>query len=77
MNEPQSLDNWIFNYESAQKHKHQLFLKALKHEFIERTTQQRRDRDDRVNQINTTSTEGMERTAKVRRGRPTAQHQGI
>ncbi len=46
----QSFNNWLYNYESAQKHKHANFLKELKHEFTQRTRQQRRDRLDQINQ---------------------------
>jgi len=48
MNDCQPLDNWIANYEADQRQKQQNFLRAVKYEFIERTTQQRRDR---LNQI--------------------------
>ena len=48
MNDCLPLDNWIANYEADQRQKHQKFLRAVKYEFIERTTQQRRDR---LNQI--------------------------
>jgi len=44
MNDCQPLDNWIANYEADQRQKQQNFLRAVKYEFIERTTQQRRDR---------------------------------
>jgi len=71
MDEAQSLDNWIVNYEASQRHKHQLFLKALKHEFTQRTTQQRRDR---LNQINQGQIQGLQLQTSSRRGRTTAAH---
>jgi len=46
----EDLDNWIVNYEASQRQKHSQFLKEIKHEFIERTKQQRRDRLDLINQ---------------------------
>lgn len=48
MNDCQATDNWIANYEAEPRQKQQQFLRAVKYEFIERTTQQRRDR---LNQI--------------------------
>jgi hypothetical protein len=44
----QATDNWIANYQAEQRQKQQQFLRAVKHEFLERTAQQRRDR---LNQI--------------------------
>ena len=48
MNDCQASDEWIANYQTEQRQKQQKFLRAVKYEFIERTTQQRRDR---LNQI--------------------------
>ena len=73
MDEAQSLDNWIVNYEASQRQKHSQFLKEIKHEFIERTKQQRRDR---LNQVNTLSTKRVERSTKVRKRVATTQPQG-
>jgi len=73
MNEAQSFDNWIFNYESGQRHKHSQLLKEIKHEFSQRTKQQRRDRLDKDD---TLSTKRVERSTKVRRRVATTQPQG-
>jgi len=73
MDEDQSLDNWIFNHESAQRKKHSQFLKDLKHEFTQRTIQQRRDRLDLIDQGEVPR---VERSTKVRRRVATTKHQG-
>ena len=73
MDEAQSLDNWIVNYESGQRHKHSQFLGNLKHEFIERTTQQNRDR---LNENNPLSAKRVERFTRVKRRIATTKHQG-
>jgi putative component of toxin-antitoxin plasmid stabilization module len=73
MNDSQSFDNWITNYEASQRHKHQLFLKALKNEFSKITQQQRRDR---LNQVNEGQVQGLQLQTSFRRGRPAASHQG-
>jgi len=73
MDEDQSLDNWIFNYESGQRHKHSQFLGTLKHEFIERT---RQERIDRLNKDDTLSAKRVERSTKVRKRVATTQPQG-
>jgi len=44
------LDNWIFNYEASQRQKYAKFLQDIKHEFIQRTSQQHSDRLDSINQ---------------------------
>lgn len=67
------LDNWITNYESVQRQKHAQFLKALKHEFILRTRQQRRDR---LNQIDQTQVQGLLLKTSSGRGRTAAADQG-
>jgi len=67
------LDDWITNYESAQRTKHSKLLKEIKHEFTQRTKQQRRDRLDKDD---TLSTKRVERSTKVRRRVATTQHQG-
>ena len=72
MNDSQSFDNWIFNYESAQRQKHAQFLKALKHEFVQRTRQQRRDR---LNQINPQQVQGLSVQTSLGRHRTAAAHQ--
>jgi len=73
MNEAQSFDNWIVNYESGQRHKHSKLLKEIKREFTQRTKQQRRDR---LNQINEGQVQGLQLQTSSRRGRPAAAHQG-
>jgi len=72
MDEAQSLDNWIVNYEASQRHKHQLFLKALKNEFSKITQQQRRDRPHQINQA---QVQELQLKTSSRRGRPAAAHQ--
>jgi len=69
MDEAQSLDNWIVNYEASQRHKHQLFLKALKNEFSKITQQQRRDRLDLIDQG---QIQGLQLKTSSRRGRTAA-----
>ncbi len=64
MNDCLPLDNWIANYEADQKHKQQQFLRAIKYEFMERTTQQRRDR---LNQIAASQPAPIEHSASPRR----------
>jgi len=44
------LDNWIFNYEASQRQKYAKFLQDIKHEFIQRTSQQHSDRLDSFSQ---------------------------
>ena len=73
MDEAQSLDNWIVNYESGQRHKHSQFLGNLKHEFIERTRQQNRDRLDLIDQGEVPRLGSF---TKVRRRIATTSHQG-
>jgi len=72
MDEDQSLDNWIVNYESGQRHKHSQFLGTLKHEFIERTRQRRRDR---ANENNQAQIQGLQLQTSSRRGRTSTAHQ--
>jgi len=50
MNEAQSLDEFIATYELLQRQKQAHFLQDLKYEFANRTSQQRRDRLDSINQ---------------------------
>jgi hypothetical protein len=64
MNDCQPLDNWIANYEADQRQKQQNFLRAVKYEFIERTTQQRRDR---LNQTEASQRITPEHSASPRR----------
>jgi len=64
MNDCQPLDNWIANYEADQRQKQQNFLRAVKYEFIERTTQQHRDR---LNQIAASQRITPEHSASPRR----------
>jgi len=63
------LDNWITNYESAQRQKHSKLLKEIKREFTQRT---RQDRIDRLNQINQGQIQGLQLQTSSRRGRPAA-----
>jgi len=44
------LDSFIASYQLVQKHKYAKFLQDIKHEFANRTSQQRRDRLDEINQ---------------------------
>ncbi len=73
MNDSQSFDNWIVNYQTLQRQKYAQFLKDLKHEFSQRTSQQRRDR---LNQINTQQVQGLLLKTSSGRGRPAAANQG-
>jgi len=50
MNEAQSLDDWIANYELLQRQKYAQFLQNIKYEFANRTSQQKRDRLDSIGQ---------------------------
>jgi len=72
MNDSQSFDNWIFNYESGQRTKHSKLLKEIKREFTQRT---RQERIDRLNQINQGQIQGLQLKTSSRRGRPAAAHQ--
>jgi len=72
MNDCQPLDNWIANYEADQRQKQQNFLRAVKYEFIERTTQQHRDR---LNQIAASQPADHPRTFSQPQARPQKQSQ--